>query len=55
MLNFQGDLQMDLQIYAPIDKDIFKQTIVDTNKVVSLLSGANDYHTLNEVIEKQLM
>ena len=45
---------MDIQIYAPIDKDVFEQTIVDTNKVVQLLNSANEYHTLFEVIDHQL-
>ena len=45
---------MDLKIYAPVEKSIFSQTIVDTKKVMELIDGANDYHTLYEVIDSQL-
>ena len=45
---------MDLQIFAHIERDIFKQTIIDTVEVLENLNAAEHYMTLFEVIESHL-
>lgn len=41
---------MDLQILAPIKKELFEQKIIDTAKVTDRIREANNYQTLHEVI-----
>ena len=45
---------MDLQILAPIKKELFEQKIIDTAKVTDRIREANNYQTLHEVIRSQL-
>ena len=45
-----NNLQMDLQVFAHIDKEMFKQTIIDTAKVAEKINQSEDYKTLLEVV-----
>ena len=45
---------MDVKVFAHIDKEMFKQTIIDTAKVAEKIKASEDFKTLLEVVQSQI-